>query len=63
MNGKAEAVSQDAEAYQRLLDIVGQAHAREGIRQGSGRPEEGPFASGAQSSGNVPWSSGHTSLG
>ena len=34
VNGKAEAVVQDAEAYQRLLDIAVQADASEGIRQG-----------------------------
>jgi prevent-host-death family protein len=34
VNGKAEAVVQDAEAYQRLLDIAAQADAHEGIRQG-----------------------------
>jgi prevent-host-death family protein len=34
INGKAEAVVQDAEAYQRLLEIAAQADAREGIRQG-----------------------------
>ena len=34
INGKAEAVVQDAEAYQRLLDIAAQADALEGIRQG-----------------------------
>ena len=34
INGKAEAVVQDAEAYQRLLDIAAQADAAEGIRQG-----------------------------
>lgn len=34
INGKAEAVVQDAEAYQRLLDIAAQAEALEGIRQG-----------------------------
>ena len=34
INGKAEAVVQDAEAYQRLLDIAVQADASEGIRQG-----------------------------
>jgi PHD/YefM family antitoxin component YafN of YafNO toxin-antitoxin module len=32
--GKAAAVVQDAEAYQRLLDIVAAASAEEGIRQG-----------------------------
>jgi len=34
INGKAEAVVQDAEAYQRLLDIAAQVDATEGIRQG-----------------------------
>jgi PHD/YefM family antitoxin component YafN of YafNO toxin-antitoxin module len=34
INGKAEAVVQDAEAHQRLLDIAAQVDAREGIRQG-----------------------------
>src|ERR1700729_855833 len=34
INGKAEAVVQDAEAYQRLLDIAAQADESEGIRQG-----------------------------
>src|SRR5260370_8537902 len=34
VNGKAEAVVQDAEAYQRLLDIAAQADPVEGIRQG-----------------------------
>ena len=34
VNGRAEAVVQDAEAYQRLLDIAAQVDAREGIRQG-----------------------------
>ncbi|HEY4052908.1 MAG TPA: type II toxin-antitoxin system Phd/YefM family antitoxin [Terriglobales bacterium] len=34
VNGKAAAVIQDAEAYQRLLDIAAKADAREGIRQG-----------------------------
>jgi prevent-host-death family protein len=34
VNGKAAAIVQDAEAYQRLLDIAAQADAREGIRQG-----------------------------
>ncbi len=35
INGKAEAVVQDAEAYQRLLDIAARADALEGIRQGA----------------------------
>lgn len=34
VNGKAAAVVQDAEAYQRLLDIAAHADASEGIRQG-----------------------------
>ncbi len=34
VNGKAAAVVQDAEAYQRLLDIASRADAAEGIRQG-----------------------------
>ena len=35
VNGKAAAVVQDAEAYQRLLDIAARADAEEGIRQGA----------------------------
>jgi prevent-host-death family protein len=34
VKGKAAAIVQDAEAYQRLLDIAGHADAEEGIRQG-----------------------------
>ena len=34
VKGKAAAVVQDADAYQRLLDIAAQANAQEGIRQG-----------------------------
>lgn len=34
INGKAEAVVQDAEAYQRLLDIAAKADVFEAIRQG-----------------------------
>jgi prevent-host-death family protein len=34
VNGKAEAVVQDAKAYQRLLDLAARADANEGIRQG-----------------------------
>ncbi len=41
VNGKAEAVVQDAKAYQRLLDIAAQADAREGIRQGLEDVERG----------------------
>jgi prevent-host-death family protein len=34
VKGKAAAVVQDAEAYQRLLDIAARAEPEEGIRQG-----------------------------
>lgn len=34
VKGKAVAVVQDAEAYQRLLDLAAEARAEEGIRQG-----------------------------
>lgn len=34
VNGKAAAVLQDADAYQRLLDLAACANAGEGIRQG-----------------------------
>jgi prevent-host-death family protein len=34
VNGKAAAVVQDAEAYQRLLDLAAEASVAEGIRQG-----------------------------
>ena len=34
VKGKAAAIVQDAEAYQRLLDIAAYADAAEGIRQG-----------------------------
>ena len=41
VKGKAEAVLQDAESYQRLLDIAAQADAREGIRQGLEQAKKG----------------------
>jgi prevent-host-death family protein len=34
VKGKAAAIVQDAQAYQRLLDIAARAEAEEGIRQG-----------------------------
>ena len=34
VKGKAAAIVQDAEAYQRLLDVAASADAEEGIRQG-----------------------------
>jgi prevent-host-death family protein len=41
VKGKAQAVVQDAEAYQRLLDIAALADAREGIRQGLEEARQG----------------------
>ena len=41
VKGKAAAVVQDAEAYQRLLDIAAQADPAEGIRQGLEDVREG----------------------
>jgi prevent-host-death family protein len=41
VNGKAAAVVQDAEAYQRLLDVAAYADAAEGIRQGLKDAREG----------------------
>ena len=34
VKGKAEAIVQDAEAYQRLLDIASRADSNEAVRQG-----------------------------
>jgi prevent-host-death family protein len=41
VNGKAAAVVQDAEAYQRLLDLAAEANAAEGVRQGREDLENG----------------------
>jgi hypothetical protein len=41
VKGKAAAIVQDAEAYQRLLDIASHADAEEGIRQGLEDAEKG----------------------
>jgi prevent-host-death family protein len=41
VKGRAAAVVQDAEAYQRLLDIAARAEAREGIRQGLAESRDG----------------------
>jgi prevent-host-death family protein len=41
VKGKAAAVVQDAEGYQRLLDIAAHASAEEGIRQGVEDAKEG----------------------
>jgi prevent-host-death family protein len=41
VKGRAAAIVQDAEAYQRLLDIAARADAREGIRQGLEQSRKG----------------------
>jgi prevent-host-death family protein len=41
VKGKAQAVVQDAEAYQRLLDIAARADVYEGIRQGLEQARQG----------------------
>jgi PHD/YefM family antitoxin component YafN of YafNO toxin-antitoxin module len=41
VKGKAAAIVQDAEAYQRLLDIAAHADAKEGIRQGLENAKQG----------------------
>jgi prevent-host-death family protein len=41
VRGKAAAVVQDAESYQRLLDIAAHADAHEGIRQGFDQAKRG----------------------
>jgi prevent-host-death family protein len=41
VKGKAAAVVQDAEAYQRLLDIAARSDAQEGIRQGLADAKKG----------------------
>ncbi len=41
VKGKAAAIVQDAEAYQRLLDIAARADATEGVRQGLKNAQEG----------------------
>jgi predicted transcriptional regulator len=41
VKGKAEAVVQDAQSYQRLLDIVARADVYEAIRQGLDDVERG----------------------
>lgn len=41
VKGQAAAVVQDAEAYQRLLDVAARADEREGIRQGMKDAREG----------------------
>lgn len=41
VNGRAQVVVQDAEAYQRLLELVERAEAIEGIRRGLEDVEQG----------------------
>ncbi len=41
VKGKAEAIVQDAVAYQRLLDIAARADSYEGIRQGLEQAKQG----------------------
>jgi prevent-host-death family protein len=41
VKGRAAAIVQDAEAYQRLLDIAARADADEGIRQGLADVKQG----------------------
>ena len=48
VNGKASAVVLDAEAYQRLLDVVADASAEEGIRQGLDDLADGRTRSAAE---------------
>ena len=48
VNGKAAAVVQDAEAYQRLVDLAARADVLEGIRQGLEDAERGNTRPAAQ---------------
>ena len=41
VKGKAAAIVQDAESYQRLLDIAARADSHEGIRQGLDQAKRG----------------------
>jgi prevent-host-death family protein len=45
VKGRAAAVVQDAESYQRLLDVAAKADANEGIRQGLEDAREGRLQS------------------
>jgi len=49
VKGKAAAVVQEAEAYQRLLDIAAEASAEEGIRQGLEQADRGLARSAEES--------------
>src|ERR1022692_4253329 len=52
VKGKAAAIVQDAEAYQRLLDIAARADAEEGIRQGLEDAKQGRCGQRGNSSQN-----------
>ena len=54
VNGKAEAVVQDAEAYQRLLDIAARADVYEAIRQGDDDIAQRPHAARRRGIRRVP---------
>jgi prevent-host-death family protein len=41
VKGKAAVIVQDAESYQRLLDVAARADSREGIRQGLEQARQG----------------------
>ncbi len=45
VNGRAAAVVQDAEAYQRLLDLAAASDVDEGIRQGRAQARQGKVRS------------------
>jgi PHD/YefM family antitoxin component YafN of YafNO toxin-antitoxin module len=63
INGKAEAVVQDAEAYQRLLDIAAQADASEGVRQGLEEAKKGSVRPARETLETAPARPCHASLG
>ena len=48
VKGKAAAIVQDAEAYQRLLDIAAYADAEEGIREGPENARQGKVRPASQ---------------
>lgn len=54
VNGKAAAVVQDVEAYQRLLDIAARADAKEGIRQGLDDAKKGKLRPARQFLAKIP---------
>src|SRR5436190_19618186 len=53
VKGKAAAIVQDAEAYQRLLDIAARADVLEGIRQGLAEASRGKAATSKSSLPNL----------